>query len=134
MQRVNPSHIIRELRWSYLRSQGTGGQHVNKTSTRVRLCRNILRSRLLSEEQRLHLLNKLAGMLTANGDLQIDSALTRSQAANRQDALAKLKGLLSKAFTPTATRRATRPTAAARKKRLHSKKKQSEKKQWRKKL
>ena len=134
MQPVSPFHIILELRWSNSRSPGPGGQHVNKANTRVRLRWNILQSRLLSEEQRLHLLSKLAGRLTANGDLHIDSALTRSQAANRQDALAKLNELLRQAFAPTAARRATRPTAAARKKRLRSKKKQSEKKQWRRKL
>lgn len=115
------------------RSGGKGGQHVNKVSTRIELTFDIPASRLLTEEQKLILQEKLATRLSSTGELRITEDSARSQHENREKVFKKLYALLEKALTPVKKRKKTRVPAGVKAKRLESKKKKSEKKQLRKK-
>ncbi|MFO8055120.1 MAG: alternative ribosome rescue aminoacyl-tRNA hydrolase ArfB [Bacteroidales bacterium] len=115
-----------------VRSSGPGGQHVNKTSTRVELRFNVGASDLLTEDEKNLIRNNLSSMLTRNDDLLITSEKTRSQAKNREDAIEKFYRTLEKALTPAKKRKKTKPPPEVKEKRLEEKKKQSEKKSLRK--
>lgn len=118
-----------ELQFSFDRSSGPGGQHVNKVSTRVELRFEPASSSALTEDQRRRLCGSLHSRLTRGGSLVVRSSRYRSQARNRRDCLEKFALLLSEALRPPSPpRRRTRPNRAAVARRLHSKKLQSLKK------
>jgi ribosome-associated protein len=110
------------------RSSGAGGQHVNKTSSRVEIFWNIPASRALTEEQRNRLLEKLASRLTTEGSIRIVASDMRSQTRNRELAEERLVETLRRALVVPKKRKPTRPTRAAKEARLESKKRQSQKK------
>ncbi len=114
-----------ELRESASRSSGPGGQHVNKSSTRVTLRWNIETSRTLSDRQRTRLLSRLARRLTRDGELVIHAGRARSRARNRERARERLAELVSDALATPRKRLATRPSASARTRRLQQKKRRS---------
>lgn len=122
-----------EFRFQTSRSSGPGGQHVNKTESRVELFFNIEASTLLAEEEKERLQRKLKKRINADGELIITSESSRSQIRNKEDCIKKFYELIEKALTVEKKRIATRPSLAARKKRLETKRLQSEKKQLRKK-
>ncbi len=115
-----------ELSFRYSRSGGPGGQHVNRTETRVELLFDVAHSPSLSDGQRGRLLERLAGRLDREGVLHIVSSATRSQLENRADAVARFQALLGSALRPSKRRLATQPTAASRERRLESKKRRGE--------
>jgi ribosome-associated protein len=110
------------------RSSGAGGQHVNKTSSRVEIFWNILGSRALDEEQRTRLLARLSSRLTTDGSIRVVASDTRSQTRNRELAEERLADLVRRALIVPKKRRATKPTKASREARLESKKRHSSKK------
>ncbi len=110
-----------ELRFRFSRSSGPGGQHVNRSETRVELLFDVAHSPALSEPQRARLLQRLAGFIDGNGVLRVVSSATRSQAENRADALARFQVLLASALRRRKRRIATRPSAASREHRLEEK-------------
>jgi ribosome-associated protein len=110
------------------RSSGAGGQHVNKTSSRVEIFWNIVGSRALSEEQRARLREKLASRLTSEGSIRVVASDMRSQSRNRELAEERLADLVRRALVIPRKRRATKPTRAAKEARLDSKKRHSTKK------
>jgi ribosome-associated protein len=110
------------------RSSGAGGQHVNKTSSRVEIFWNIPASRALTDEQRNRLLEKLASRLTTEGSIRIVASDMRSQTRNRELAEERLAETLRRALIVPKKRKPTRPTRAAKEARLESKKRQSQKK------
>lgn len=112
---------IEELRFRFSRSSGPGGQHVNRSATRVELLWDIAASPSVTEAQRHRLLSRLAGRLNEEGVLRVVSSTTRSQLDNRQDALVRFQALLAAALRPRKSRVPTRPTAAARERRLAEK-------------
>ena len=114
------------------RSSGAGGQHVNKTSSRVEIIWNIRDSRALSEEQREVLLQRLASRIATDGTIRVVSSETRSQLRNRERAQKRLAELINKALTPRKKRRPTRRPKRADEARLASKKLHSRKKRERK--
>jgi ribosome-associated protein len=118
-----------ELTARATRSSGAGGQHVNKTSSRIQLSWNVADSSALEDSQRQRILRKLAPRLTADGVLTVSVSDTRSQHRNREIAEERLTGLVRQALVVPKKRKATRPTRAAREKRLDSKKLHSRKKQ-----
>jgi ribosome-associated protein len=110
------------------RSSGAGGQHVNKTSSRVEIFWSIAGSRALSEEQRARLQDKLASRLTTEGSIRVVASDMRSQSRNRELAEERLAELVRRALIVPRKRKATRPTRAAKEARLDSKKRHSTKK------
>jgi ribosome-associated protein len=114
------------------RASGAGGQHVNKTSSRVEIFWNIRASRALTDEQRARLLDKLSARLTTDGSIRVIASDMRSQSRNRGIAEDRLADLVRRALIIPRKRRATRPTRAAKEARLESKKRHSNKKRSRK--
>ncbi len=110
------------------RASGAGGQHVNKTSSRVEIFWSIPESRALSEEQRSRLVEKLASKLTTEGSIRVVASDMRSQSRNRDLAEERLADLVRRALIIPKKRRATKPTRAAKEARLESKKRHSTKK------
>jgi ribosome-associated protein len=122
----------RELEESFIRASGPGGQNVNKVASAVQLRFDARRSPSLPEPVRQRL-EKLAGnRLTQDGVLIITAQRFRSQERNRQDALERLIGLIRRALTAPRPRRSTRPSAAARERRLAEKARRSRLKRVRK--
>jgi ribosome-associated protein len=112
-----------ELRTS--RSSGPGGQHANVTASRVEAVFDVGASRVLDEEQKRRITARLGPVVRATAQD------TRSQTRNREVALERLRSRLASALTVQRPRRPTKPTAAARRKRLDAKRRQSERKQAR---
>lgn len=103
-------------------SRGPGGQHVNRSETRVVLRFNVLTSASLSDEQRARILDRLAPRISREGILQVAAEDHRSQTRNRELAMERLAGLLAEALRRAKPRRPTRPTRAAQKRRVDDKK------------
>ena len=130
---VNESLSIprNELNVRVSRSSGAGGQHVNKTSSRVEIFWNVLASRALSEEQRARLQEKLGPRLTTEGSIRVVASDMRSQSRNRDLAEERLAELVKRALVVPRKRKATKPTRAAKEARLEAKKRHSHKKRER---
>ena len=103
------------------RSGGPGGQHVNTTSSRIELRWDVRASRAPDDAQRSRLLERLESRLTADGVLVIHASEHRSQLRNREAAMARLRTLVAEALVEREERRATRPSRAARRRRLDEK-------------
>jgi Protein chain release factor B len=110
------------------RSSGAGGQHVNKTSSRVEIFWNVPGSRALTDQQRSRLREKLASRLTTEGSIRVVASDMRSQSRNRELAEERLADLVRRALIVPRKRRATKPTRASKEARLDSKKRHSTKK------
>jgi ribosome-associated protein len=111
----------REITESFIRSPGPGGQNVNKVATAVQLRFDLRQSPALPEDLRDRA-ERLAGRrLTKDGVLVITAARFRSQERNREDALARLVALLRRAAERPTPRKATRPSKAAKARRLDDK-------------
>jgi len=106
-------------------SGGPGGQHANRSSTRVELRFSPLSSRAFSPRQRALLAEALATRLTADDTLRVVSARERSQLQNRRTALARLAELLDRALQRPAPRTATKPTFASTRVRVETKKRRA---------
>jgi len=130
---VNDSLSIprNELDVRVSRASGAGGQHVNKTSSRVEIFWNIPASRALDVEQRTRLLDKLSSRLTTEGSIRVVASDMRSQSRNRDLAEERLVELVRRALMIPRKRKPTRPTRAAKEARLETKKRHSNKKQQR---
>jgi len=111
----------RELEEHFIRASGPGGQNVNKLASAVQLRFDVRASPNLPDDVR-HRLERLAGRrLTQQGILVITAQRHRTQERNRQDARDRLIKLIARAAAPPLPRRATRPTAGARERRLQAK-------------
>lgn len=130
---VRPDLVIPggELRETASRAGGPGGQHVNKTSTRVTLRWALARSEAVSNAQRARLRRRLATRITAAGDLLVHASTTRSRARNRERARERLAELVRDGLRVRRTRRPTRPGGAARERRLEGKRQRSQVKRGR---
>jgi len=110
-----------EIDEQFIRSSGPGGQNVNKVATAVQLRFDVARSPNLPDPVRERL-KRLAGRrLTVDGILVIDARRHRTREQNRRDALDRLVALVRKAVVAPTPRKATRPTAASRRRRLEGK-------------
>ena len=112
----------REIEESFVRASGPGGQNVNKLATAVKLRFDVRRSPSLPDEVRARLERLAGARLTRDGVLVISAQRHRTQARNRQDALDRLLDLIRRAAVAPRPRRATKPTAAARERRVEAKK------------
>lgn len=117
-----------ELEFRTSRSSGAGGQHVNKTSSRVEISWNILRSMSLTHQQRDLLMSRLGSRVSEEGSVRVVASDTRSQLRNRQAAERRLGDLIAKSLTVQKKRKPTRKPRAANEARLTEKKKHSDKK------
>lgn len=115
---VIPEH---ELEVTASRSGGPGGQHVNKTSTRVTVRWNVNKTSILNDDQKAQVLEKLKSRLTSDGDLIIHSGATRSQLQNKQLAFNHLAQIVRKALYVPKKRTATKISKSAKESRLHAK-------------
>ncbi len=122
-------HIKLKFRMS--RSSGPGGQHVNKTSTRVEVLFDLENSTLFSADEKLRISKKLRSYIDSRGIVHVVCDNHRSQPRNRSCAIIRLKNLLDKALAKPKTRIPTGPSKKAIEKRLENKQKHSEKKQRR---
>jgi ribosome-associated protein len=122
---------LSEIEISFTRSSGPGGQHVNKTSTQAELTFDLANSPSIPPQDRDWLLSRLASKLDSNGVLRVTAQEYRSQLRNKTGALEKLRSLLTEALIRPKKRKKTKPSAAAKRKRLDSKKKAGEKKRLR---
>jgi ribosome-associated protein len=113
---------LREVDVRVSRSSGPGGQHANVTASRVEAVFDVAASEALSEEQRRRVMARVGPRLTAVAQ---DS---RSQARNRELALERLRGRLAAALAVQRARRPTKPTRAARRRRVEAKRRQAQKK------
>jgi len=114
-----------ELEISFIRASGPGGQNVNKVSSAVQMRFDARRSPSLPNEVSVRL-QKLAGSrLTLDGVIVITANRLRTQEANRRDAVERLVELIGKAAIAPVKRRATRPSKAAKEKRLEAKSRRS---------
>jgi ribosome-associated protein len=126
MIRIAPGIVIdeRHIEERFLRAAGPGGQNVNKVATAVQLRFDVAGADL--PDQVRQRLERLAGRrLTREGVLIIDAQRHRTQPRNRQDALDRLIELVRRARVAPRVRRKTRPPAAARERRLQTKKRRA---------
>ena len=121
-----------ELDFSFARSGGPGGQHANTSSTKVELRWNVLTSPALTDAQRELVQHRLATRINTDGVLVLQSSEYRSQSRNREAVVARFAALLADALRVQASRRPTKPTRAARQRRLEAKRRRAETKALRK--
>lgn len=116
-----------------IRSQGAGGQHVNKTSTAIHLRFDISASSL-PDAEKAQLLARTHHLITPEGVVVIKAQSWRSQDMNREAAVARLVALIQELTVVPKNRKATKPTRASKERRLVSKSQKSETKARRGKL
>jgi len=110
-----------ELKESFIRSSGPGGQNVNKVSTAVQLRFDVRRSPSLSSSVKERLARLAGSRMTLRGEIVIHAQRFRTLERNRQDAVDRLVGLIRQAAVERKPRRATRPTLASKERRLGAK-------------
>ncbi len=122
-----------ELQWTTSRSGGPGGQHVNKTNSKVTLEWNVDESSALSDVKKARIKSRLSNRITSDGLLKISASASRSQKANLEDARERMANLIREAMKVSKPRKKTKPSKRAKRKRLDNKKRRGDLKKSRKK-
>jgi len=115
-----------EIYFKTSRSSGSGGQNVNKVSTKVELNFDVANSKLLTEVEKQIIFSKLSNRINNKGVLKVTVQETRSQFENKDIALEKFRILIARAFHKPKKRIRTKLSKGAKERRLSSKKKHSE--------
>lgn len=115
-----------ELDEKFVLGGGPGGQHVNRSATAVQLRFDVRASSFLPGEVKKRLLELAGSRADSDGVITIEARTHRSQYRNREEARERLAELIERAGRPTKRRLKTRPTRAAKKKRLRQKRRRSE--------
>ena len=126
--RIKNGDFLPELQFQTSRSSGPGGQNVNKVETKVQLKFDVNNSLVLSEEEKLTLVQKSPNKIDQEGFLQLSSQEKRSQIQNKELVVRKFYDLVRMAFHKKKIRKATKPSKGAIEDRLKAKKAQAEKK------
>ena len=125
---MNKEALIQECDFKAVRSSGPGGQHVNKTSTKVMLHWSLKDSNVFSEDQKQRLYKRLQNKLTTDDQLVLSYDQSRSQHKNKDEVFKNLVRLLENGLLKPKRRKKTKPSLASKKRRLDSKKRNAEKK------
>lgn len=120
--------LEQELFFQASRSGGAGGQNVNKVATKVEVRFHVESSKLLLEDEKMLVLEKLASRINSEGYLQVVCQTERTQLRNKNECVDRFYELLRQALTRQKKRTATKPTKSSVRRRLESKKRQAEKK------
>ncbi|WP_276364019.1 alternative ribosome rescue aminoacyl-tRNA hydrolase ArfB [Daejeonella sp. H1SJ63] len=118
---IRKEDLIRELVFRTSRSGGKGGQHVNKVSSKVELNFNVRNSGLFTDQQKVLIIEKLAGRINSDGVLQVVTEEERSQYRNKERGIEKLLLILQNALYRPALRKPTKPKRADVENRLRAK-------------
>lgn len=124
----------REIRETFVRSPGPGGQHVNKAATAVQVRFDVAHSQSLPPEIRERVIRLAGRRLTGDGVLEIEARRFRSQERNRQDARNRLIALIRQAAKPPKPRHRTKPPRGAEERRLEAKRRRAGTKRQRKRI
>jgi ribosome-associated protein len=130
---LNQELLVSELSFKATRSSGSGGQHVNKVSSKIELTFDVLESSVLNEEQKELLLKNLKTRLTKDNVLMLQCGESRSQHKNKELVIKRFLEIIKKALIVPKKRKPTKTPRAVIKKRLDNKRKQANKKATRKK-
>lgn len=120
-----------DIQVRFIRASGPGGQHVNKVSTGVQLRYDLRGTPDLPPAVRARAMALAGQRLTNDGEIVIEATRHRSQEKNRSDAIDRLVALLKQASVPPKPRKKTRPSLAAKRRRLTDKRQRSSVKQLR---
>ena len=129
---MNIEVLISELSFKAIRSSGPGGQHVNKTASKVEISFDLQASEALSETEKDRLQGKLSSKISSEGIIVLQCSETRSQHRNKAIAIERLVELLQQNLKVAKPRKKTKPSKSAIERRLKSKKENAFKKSNRK--
>ena len=131
--KINDQLVIplSELSYRFSRSSGPGGQHVQKSATRVELLFDVANSPSLTDVQRAKILDRLKGYVDTSGLLHLTAQSERSQLRNREEVTARFQSLVRQALKKRKRRKATQPSAASKERRIRKKKHRGQIKKWR---
>jgi len=115
-----------ELSFTFVPSGGPGGQHANRSSTKVILEWNLAASRAVGPRQKQRIHAALRSRVNSAGVIRLSSDRHRSQLKNREDVAGRLGELIARALIPVKHRTATAPTASSRDRRIREKKRRGE--------
>ena len=124
--------LLKEVTFKAVRSSGPGGQHVNKTSSKVELSFAINSSQALSDSEKQKLIKKLASRVSLVGILMLSCSETRSQHRNKSIVVDRFIALIEDNLKASKVRKKTKPSKSAMERRLKTKKGQAKKKSNRK--
>ncbi len=128
---MNTQDLAGEIQWRSSRAGGKGGQNVNKVETAVEALWKVADSRLFGEGEKALLLQNLHNRLTKDGFLQVRASNSRSQLENKALALERMAHIIQKALFVPKDRKATKPSKAAKLRRLEDKKRHAFRKEQR---
>lgn len=128
---IKSSMLEKELVYSASRSDGPGGQNVNKVNSKVTLRFDVKNSQVLTEDEKSIVFKRLGSRLSKERILILTAQESRSQMKNKEAVMLKLEKILAKAFEKKKVRKATKPSKNAVQDRIKKKKQVGEKKKWR---